>query len=115
MRITKKSLKQIIKEELEAVMGEATGKRPMVIVNDEKMMFTGIGDQKLGFEYIFPRNFKPEIKNKILSYAERNKGKDLSDPMIIRIKGIPNLAQFLATQIDGVSAEEIAAAALKIA
>lgn len=115
MKITKEILKQIIKEELAFVMDENTGKSPMVIVNDEKMMFTGIGDRKLGFEFIFPRNFKPEIKDKILSFAKENRGKDLDDPTIIRIKGIPNLAQFLETQIDGVSAEEIASAALKIA
>ena len=115
MKITKESLKQIIKEELEAVMDEATGKQAMAIVNDEKMMFTGIGDEKKGFEYVFPPNFKPEIKDMIISYASKNKGLPLDDLRVIRVKGVPNLAKFLATQVEGVSADVIAAAVLKIA
>jgi hypothetical protein len=103
MKITKEQLKQIIKEELVAVLTEADGD-PIVQVHPNGLEFSNIGPDYKNFEV--PISMLAADSQEIIDSAAEKEGRVL-------IRDIDGAAEFFEELVDGVTKDEIGAARIE--
>jgi len=103
MKFTKQQLKEIIKEELAAVLTEADGD-PIVQVNPNGLEFSNIGPDYKNFEV--PISRLNSSAQELMDSAAEKEGKVL-------IRDINGAAEFFEKLVSGVTKDEIGAARIE--